>query len=163
MSLLMYDYHLSIKHPAIKLQKVNWRNMSGEDIELGNRALSHNTKSVGIATKKGGTTKVSLLYNMPSNACARSYRLLRTRCFATVLSPQPKTKKRGRPAGSKNKKPGEVKVQKQQDFSFYNIKKRAIDLQKANLIGSVMRMNDELSSLLKSERRVRNRLQNYEA
>ena len=62
MQLLMYEYHLKTKHPAIALQRINWRNMNGEDIELGNRALSHCSKSIR------GQADVKILH--------RSYRLL---------------------------------------------------------------------------------------
>ena len=46
-------------------------------------------------------------------------------------------KKRGRPPGSKNKKPGEVKVQKPQDFSLYNLKKQEIELKHLEIVCSL--------------------------
>jgi hypothetical protein len=58
----MMEYHRDTKHPAYDLQRSNWRNMNGEDIELGNRALSHCSKSVR------GQSEYKILH--------RSYRLL---------------------------------------------------------------------------------------
>ena len=46
MQLLLLDWHALVGHPAIELQKSNWRNMNGEDMELGNRHLSNCTKSI---------------------------------------------------------------------------------------------------------------------
>src|ERR1700709_2191173 len=62
MHLLLYEFQLSNNHPAVQLQDANWRNMNGEDLELGNRALSHSTKSVR------GQSEAKVLH--------RSYRLL---------------------------------------------------------------------------------------
>jgi hypothetical protein len=87
MHFLMMEYHKANNHPAYELQRKNWRNMNGEDIELGNRALSHCSKSVrGQAEAKSLHRSYRLLGCMMDCTSNMKHEIARFRSMKTWTS-----------------------------------------------------------------------------